>query len=251
MQFREIEQHYRAGLARYGGVEATLFDTPGTTITPVEERRGTSRASTYQIGVHTLVYCDPEVFDIVQLLAQPARSLPPSDLEGWATEHGFEFEGGGWIHLASASMLKPTELPEGASSTVLDRENPFDRALIRELVDAVGPVDADEADLDLDNLDPLIVALIDRHGRIGAYASERSFEYGEDFADIAIAARRDLRGNRWGSAAVSTLCQHIFDLGRLPLYRCTWENTGSRRLALSIGFREVTSLAAMRLHESE
>jgi len=249
MRFREIEHHLRAGLAGYGCVEATLFDGPGTTIAPVEDREGTRRASTYQIGVHTVVYCDPAVADLVRSLVDATESFRPSELAGWAKTQGFEFEGGGWIHVADASMLRSVDLPEGASVSVLDGEDATHRARIGDLIATVGPAEADEADLDLDNLDPLIVALVDREGRIGAYASERPFEYGEGFADIAIATRPDLRGKRWGSAAVTALCQHIFDRGRLPLYRCSWDNMGSRRLALSLGFVETVTLAAMRVQE--
>jgi GNAT superfamily N-acetyltransferase len=248
MRFREIDRHLREGLARYGRVEATLFDSPGTTIAPVEDRERTSRASAYLVGAHTIIYCDSAVADTVRLLADPARSLPPSELRGWATGHGYEFEGGGWIHLVDASMMRPPDLPEGTTPIVLDADDPDDRALIADLVDAVGPDDADEADVNLDNLDPFILALVDQQGRIGAYASERPFEYGESFADIAVLTRPEMRAQGWGSAAVSTLCEQIFDRGRLPLYRCNWENSGSRRLALSLGFVETVTLAAMHLH---
>jgi ribosomal protein S18 acetylase RimI-like enzyme len=250
MRFHEIQRRYRAGMARYGNVEPSLFDSSGTTIAPVEDREGTNRASAYRIGVHTVVYCDPAVADLVRSLADATQSFPPSELAGWAKTRGFEFEGGGWLHLIDLSMLRSVDLPEGASVSVLDRGDATHRARIGDLVAAVGPDDADEADLDLDHLDPRIVALVDPQGRIGAYASERSFEYGEEFADIAIATHPEFRGRGWGSAAVSVLCADIFERGRLPLYRCTWDNTGSRRLALSLGFVETVTLAAMRMREA-
>lgn len=245
MQFPEIEQRYRAGLARYGNFDPGCLDRPGTTIAPVGDRRGTKLASVYLIGVHSVVYCDPELVTLLDDLASTDHSFAPGEVAPWAAQHGFEYIGAGWNHLADRAMLTRVALPEGADPVILDRENPTDRSLIADLVDATSPEETDEADLDLDNLDPFMVALVDR-GRIIAYASEKPSEHDEGFADIAILTRAPLRSRGWGRAAVSVLCDEIFDRGRFPLYRCAQENTRSRRLALSLGFKEVVSLAAMR-----
>jgi hypothetical protein len=246
VKFHEIEQRYRAGFARYAGVDAAVFEHPGTTVAPVDDRRGTGGASAYAIGAHTIVYCDPVVVDRVGELRDPDRSLPVDAVADWAATHGAELIGGGWNHLSDETMLTPVDPPRGATIAMLEREQPADRELIRALVEVTDPDEADEADLALDNLDPFIVALLDGDVGIGAYASERPSDHDEAFADIAILTRHDKRHQGWGSAAVSTLCRHVFDRGRFPLYRCNWDNTESRLLALSLGFVEVASLAAIR-----
>jgi RimJ/RimL family protein N-acetyltransferase len=251
MRFREIETVYRQGLARYGGVDPGLFDRRGTTIAPVADRTGLKTASAYEIGEHTLIFCDPEVAGVVGSLASSTDSFPSDRLAGWGTEHGFTYVGAGWCHLADQSMVTDLPPPPDATPVILDRDNADDKALIAGLVEVTDPDEADEADLDLENLDPFILGLLDQDGRIGAYASEKSSEHdAEFFADIAILTRSDMRGMGWGRAAVSILCGHIFDRARLPLYRCSQDNTGSRRLALSLGFEQVVALAAIRGSDS-
>lgn len=245
MQFPEIERRYRAGLARYGNFDPGCLDLPGTTIAPVADRRGTKLASAYLIGAHSVVFCDPELVTLLDDLASADDSFSPNEVASWASRHGFEYIGAGWNHLVDRSMLTRVPASEGANRVILDRDNPTDRALITDLVEATSPEEADEADLDLDNLDPFIVALLDR-GRIVAYASEKPSEHDEAFADIAVLTRATLRSRGWGRAVVSFLCDEIFDRGRFPLYRCAQENMHSRRLAVALGFKEVVSLAAMR-----
>jgi len=246
MQFQEIEKRYRAGLARYGNIDPECLDRSGTSVAPVADRRGTKLASAYQMGQLTVVYCDPEIVTLLDELASSETAFSPNDVAPWASTHGFEYIGAGWNHLADRSMVKHVRIPEGATPVTLDRDSAADSSLIEELVSFTDPEEADEADLDLDNLDPFIVALLDRDRRIAAYASEKPSEHEETFADISILTRSDVRGRGWGKAAVSLLCNRIFERRRLPLYRCAQENTGSRHLALSLGFREVVSLAAMR-----
>ena len=49
-----------------------------------------------------------------------------------------------------------------------------------------------------------------------------------------------------GRSVVAGVSREMFGSATLPLYRCNWDRTPSRRLALSLGFREVLSLAAVR-----
>jgi hypothetical protein len=240
----EIRGRYRVALAAHAGIDPGMFDRPGSTIAPVEDRTGTGTASAYRVGVRTLVYCDPEVADRVSSLADADTTVEVTMLSAWAGTHGADFIGGAWHHLAGREMLADTATPDGATMSVLDRDR--DHGLIAGLVARCDPNDVEEAEVELDNLDPVIVGLLDGTGRIGAYAGEHPWELDAGFADIGVLTRPDLRRIGWGSAAVAALCRLTFEQGRLPLYRCNWDRAGSRRLALALGFVEVASLAAVR-----
>ncbi len=126
-----------------------------------------------------------------------------------------------------------------------DRAVDADVATITELIEASDPDDVDDAEIELDDLDPMIVGLVDGQGRMGSYASGRWWDGDQLFDDIGVLTRTDVRGRGWGSAAVAAFCRASLDAGRLPLYRCNRSNTGSRALALSVGFRESFSLLAV------
>ena len=129
---------------------------------------------------------------------------------------------------------------------VIDREGEHD--LIAALVasDAEG---ADEAEIELDDLDERIVGIV-RDGTLAAYASECPWDVDGTFADIGVMTHPDHRGQRLGHAVVVEVTRSIDAGGRVPMYRCNLDNTASRALSQAVGYTEVSILAAVTLREA-
>jgi hypothetical protein len=182
----------------------------------------------------------------VEGLASETDSFPVEALEGWAAANGATFLGGAWSFLLPPGRLGRCVPPAGGGLVHLNRDHASDWALIKALVDTSDPDDLEAADITMDALAPQIIGLTDGEGRLAAFASEQPWEYAPEFGDIAVLVRADKRNGGWGRAVVSTLCRDLLERGRLPLYRCNWGREPSRRLALAVGFRQNTSLAALR-----
>ncbi len=241
------EARFRAAIAAAVAIDPNLFDRAGTTVVSSEDRRDSRLVSAYHIGLHVIVWCDPGVTGQVDDLASASARLDIGTMERWAADHGAEYLGGAWSHLVDPEALPVTGIPEDASRVRLDPGDTSDRALIAELIEGSDPEDADAAELELDDLDPHIVGLIDDAGRLAVCAGERPWDVDGTFGDIGVLARADRRKLGWGRAAVVALSEEVFARGRVPLYRCNWDAPASRNLALGLRFREVLSLAAVVL----
>ena len=239
------DARFRAAIAGAVGIDSGQFERAGTTVVSSEDRRDTRLASAYAIGAHVIVWCDPAVTAAVSGLASDSTALDITGMESWAAGHGAEYLGGAWSHLIEPAVLPVLRVPEGASWVHLDRERASDREMIGELIDVSDPDDADAAELELDDLDPRIIGLLDGDGRLAACAGERPWDVDESFADIGVLVRADRRKLGWGATAVAAVCREVLDEDRIPLYRCNWDSPGSRGLALGLGFTEVSSLAAV------
>ncbi|MCB2224841.1 MAG: hypothetical protein KQH83_11795 [Actinobacteria bacterium] len=237
---------FRAALAAAGGFDAGRFDRPGTLVVPQASREGTRVVSVHAFGAAAVAWCDPGLADAAAALASETETFDPAGLAAWAAPRGGEFVGGAWSHLTAPSLLAGPPEPDGCTVAPLDRDDPGDRGRIAALVEACGEDDAEEAEIHLDDLDPLILGVAEPGGTLAGLAGERPWDLDAGTADIAVLTRPDARGRGVGGAAVAAVCREDFRLGRLPLYRCNWDNAPSRALALSLGFVEVLSLAAVR-----
>ena len=234
---------FRSALAGVAGADASLFDEPGTTVVGEAGRQGTAAASAYCVGAHTLVRCDPAIADqVTDLLADgPARGIDLDRFEELLRPAAETMHGRGFIHVMTAADVR-----EGGP---IDEVRPLDRVTDRDLIAALVAVDedgADEAEINLDELDERIVGII-RGDALAAYASECPWDTDGEFADIGVMTHPDHRGRRLGHAVVAEVTRSINRDGRIPMYRCNMDNTASRALCLAVGYTEVAVLAAVSL----
>jgi predicted GNAT family acetyltransferase len=113
------------------------------------------------------------------------------------------------------------------------------------LIAACDDDDVEEADLDLDHLDPTLTVLITADGTIAAYASSRPHNVLADFDDIGVIVHPAWRGRRLGALAVYEHVRRCRAEDRCWLHRCDLDNTASNRLAESLGFTLVTTIGAV------
>lgn len=244
--FLEIEHRFRARLASAMGIDPSVFERPGTVVTSSPGRQGTRLAAAFSVGEATILWCDPQVADRVATLADATASFPITDFEAWSGTAGAVFVGGARSHLISPDLLKAPALAAGYRWRLLEGCDPGDLALLSGFLAECDPDDVDAIDLDMDAIDRLLIGVFDAKGHLAGLASERPWDHDEGFADIAVLVNRAHRRKGIGAAAVGCLCEEDIALGRLPLYRCNWDREASHRLALSLGFVEVLSLAAIR-----
>ncbi|MEL6890237.1 MAG: GNAT family N-acetyltransferase [Actinomycetota bacterium] len=127
---------------------------------------------------------------------------------------------------------------DGLSVRWLDSSDPDDLALVRAFVESCPAEDVDEADIFVDQPDPVICVFVDDRDTIAAYASGRAFWAAAGFDDIGVLVRPDHRGVGLGAAVV-----HEFAAARCgtasQLYRHDVENVGSAGVARAVGFVEL------------
>ncbi len=243
--FETIDQRLHEAIARSIGVDVERFDHPETLLVSEESRAGSSYVVAYRVRAATCLRVDPALADRVESLRDSTNALSYDELTSWAHESGWRIVDGGYTHVLGTDDLVERPIPAGATLSEFDREVDADVQMIADLLEASDPADADDAEIELDSLDPMIAGLIDGAGRMAAYASGRWWDDDQRFDDIGVLTRPDVRGQGWGSAAVAAFSRMSLDAGRLPLYRCNWSNSASRALALSVGFRESFSLLAV------
>ena len=219
---------------------------PSTRVVPEDSRAGSGLAVAYAIGRLIAIRCDPELEAGLGELRSPDSALTVEEFETWATDRSWSVVDGNDNHVLPADAGAPAvSLPAGATLVDLDTSDGQTRAWIAELIEATGPDDADEAEVDLDDLDDLAVALVSDGGAIAAYASARPWDVDGSFDDIGVLVHPQHRLGGWGSGVVAALVGRSLARGRHPLYRCNWTIVGSKRLAVGLGFETVSRLLAV------
>lgn len=235
----------RDEIAQSMGVDPSVFASPNVTVAP-DERRAESHVSTaYAFGDHLVVFCDPAAEAI---LREGVRDMEPT-LDAWcnrAGELGGEFLGIGRNQVLAVRDLAEPVLVDGFEFRVLDRDDAAHMAMIQRLIDVSDPDDVDEAEIEMDNMDPFIDVVVDEQREIASFAAARPFETASTFYDIGILTRADCRAQGLGTAAVMTLCRHLLAENAEPLYRCDEDNQGSVALSAGMGFEVAHRLAAFR-----
>jgi GNAT superfamily N-acetyltransferase len=244
--FEYMERRFRAAIATAAGIDATRFNRPGTVIAPDSDRDGSQMAVIYRIGELSLVWCDSTIADRVQMVADDTAPFPTRGLAAWASANGGVYVGGAWSHLVVPDEIDVPPIPPRYTWRALDGDRVADRDLIEGLAARCDDEDIDEAELEMDDLDPLIIGALNGEGRLVGEAGARPWDADEGFGDIGVLVDPSERRLGLGAGLVARLCGRQSGTRWLPLYRCNFDRAASRRLALSIGFQEVSSLEAVR-----
>ena len=130
---------------------------------------------------------------------------------------------------------------------MLDRDVADDVAVLAEFVNAISQDDLDEVELDLDELDPFIVALFDGDTMV-AYGSGRPDSRAAVFDDIGVLTHPDHRRRGLGVRVVAEFVKRrrASDPTRRMLYRCNTDNVASNAVAESLGFSFANTVGAVR-----
>lgn len=243
----DIRARQLAALIADVGIEPEAVRQPQTIITPEEDRVDSGMAVAYLLGKATVVRCDPALAPALGEIASTTDGCSLEEYEAWGVEQGWRFIDGGDQHVIAVDGLVPRAVPAEATLVQLDRDNNNDRTLIAALIGRNRPDDVDESGLDMGDLDPHIVGLLDNAGELRALASGLVWDADDIFDDIGVLTDEVMRGQGWGGAIVSAFCDASFARGRLPLYRCNWTRTASKALALSLGFELNMRVSAIGL----
>lgn len=188
----------------------------------------------------------PEEPVIFGLTAQAVASLVPL-LEGWTCINispRFASQLTALVELeAGAQRVRslddvyyrldgPVNVPHGAPARMLTTD---DAPLIEQSSPAVV---GDAAGSLLSSVRNGHVAAVIVNDRIVALA--HTFMISREFADIGVVTDEALRGRGYASAAAALVCQAVQAGGRTPVWSCGATNLASNRVALKLGFREVS-----------
>jgi GNAT superfamily N-acetyltransferase len=235
---------YRHAIAGVLGLDADVLDVGGCTVTATEERRGTRLVSHYRIGAHSIVWCDPDVVDAARPLVNPDRPMESDELAAWADVRGGHRVGAGFEHVLPLGARLPA--PAGAVA-VLDATHAID--LVGELLASCSEDDRDEAEFDLEHLDPILVGWL-ADDRLLGLAGARPWDVRPGFLDIGVIVGPAGRGRGVGTAVAAEVTEQIRLHGHLPLYRCNAVNEASTRLCRRLGFEVAADIEAYELPAS-
>lgn len=221
----------------------------GTSLVPADDRLGSRIATCYPFDGRTAVWCDPDVAEQLAPIVGPTP-LSARDFVTSCTELGAEVRGIGLNRVLDGPPLDPHIELGACSIRSLDRNDAADVALIAAFRAAVSDADAEEAELDVDDLDPHIVAAIestdDQHGeRMLAFAGARLAD-SIQFDDIGVITHPAARWRGLGVACVHRLIESRRASDTPAMYRCEADNTGSGRIAERLGFDLVQTVGSVR-----
>lgn len=245
-----MRAQFLEALVQQMGCDPALLGESGVTVKGHPDRAENHVTAGYIVGSHFVITCDPAVE--TSLVAATADMAPTFD--AWAelaAKLDGELLGTGRMQLLDSHDLDPHPAPPGYTVQSLHRDDPADYARIERLVEAGSEDDLDDAEIELDDLDEIIVCALDGDGEIAAFSSGRPFDLVPRFGDIGVMTREDSRKLGLGRAAVAALCPRLIAANLEPLYRCDQDNEGSISLSASLGFTPVTNLVAYRFPTDE
>jgi len=121
-----------------------------------------------------------------------------------------------------------------------------DKQSMLELFDACSEEEIDDADIYIDELDPVNYGSFDGDNLV-AYCSYRMFS--DSICDVGVIIHPLHRNKGLGKAVVSSLAEHCFKNDVIPMYRVFASNNYSLRIPKALGFRQmvlVTVVTARR-----
>ena len=233
---------YVGGLAKQFGVAAERFSEPGVLVVPSPDRQGQRLVSHYHVDRHSVFWIDPDLERLFASWRPGSGPVSFGEFGEWARSTGATLIGRGVEHLLGPLYETLGRAPE---LVVLDGSADAGIATVRTLLEDCSEDDLDEAEFEIDALDPFLVGWVE-DGRLLALAGGRHEPARPGCMDIGVLVHAGARASGRGRAVVAATVEEILTAGQVPLYRCGTENTGSSRLCRSIGFETVLELEAYR-----
>jgi GNAT superfamily N-acetyltransferase len=237
-------ERYLASLLAAAETEHGRALGSGTTLVVDPERDGTGSATCYPTPRASIVWCDARVFERLASI-ESSRALSAEEFVVAAEDLGAMLVGYGRNRVLDSEPRRPdADLGDLVVRHLGTRDAP-PISMLDGLIAACDDDDVEEAELDLDHLDPTFTLLVTPDGTIAAYASSRPHHVEPSFDDIAVLTHPAWRGRRLGALAVHEYIRRRQVEGRRWLYRCNVGNVGSNRVAESLGFTLVTTIGAV------
>jgi len=221
----------------------------GTTLVVDAERDGTGTATCYPTPHASIVWCDASVRERLAAV-ETTKALSAEEFVAAATDLGATLVGYGRNRVLNGDPRQPAADLGDLAVRHVDSNDAALIAMLAELIAACDDDDVDDADLDLDHLDPSYTLLVTPEGTIAAYASARPIVVDSSFDDIAVLTHPAWRGRRLGALALCEFIRQRQTEGRRFLYRCNIENLASNRVAETVGFTLTTTIGAVSLPTS-
>jgi GNAT superfamily N-acetyltransferase len=220
--------------------ESTLGRTvgDGTTIVADARRAGTGSASCFPTPGATIVWADPSVSERLAPL-ESARALSVHEFVGATETLGATPTGSGQWRVLDGALRPPVADTVELTMQHVGTDDLPPVPLLARLIDECDDPDVEEADLDLERLDPLMTLLLAPDAHVTVFAGGRPHGLLEDYHDIGVLTHPAWRRRGLGALAVHELVRG--HLGCSWLYRCDVDNVVSARLADSLGFSLVTT----------
>jgi len=237
-------RRFQEALMANGAVDKSLVSASGFSLGPEESRRGSSIASCYTIGAHTVLFCDPDLTTQLQGFADAHPEADRGRWLTWAREQGAVHLGSGVMRVRSTAA--PQVRPPFAGVSALSAADTADVARIHAFLDGCDEDEIEDADIDRDNLDPVIRCTLDGIGAVSAFASALPWDALPDWWDIGVLTAGGHRRQGLGKRCVAAVVAGIEEHGGTALYRHDPANTGSAGVASSLGFDVATELDAVR-----
>ncbi len=214
----------------------------GTVVVGATGRAGSIAAVAYPLGSHTIIWCAPELAERLSPLEGQAPLTDEQYVDA-AERLGGTFAGAGRNRVL---VSRPASIELSMGRLVdLDPDGDGDRSRLADFTAACPPEDVDDAEIDLDDLDPVMSAVVDGDEQIISFASARPWEIDPGFDDIGVLTHPASRGRRLGAAVVSHFAARLQAAGRVPFYNHNVDNVGSQRVADAVGFEIVNPVAAV------
>ena len=236
------QARYFCGLANHFGVPDRLFGASGSIVVPAPSRQGSGRVSHHHIGRHSLIWTDPDLMPILADWDRRQTAVAFDELRTAALASSAELLGHGLEHVLPATYR---QLPRPPEVTVLDGGSADGIRTAQSMFDECSKEDLDEAEFEIDALDPHLVGWIEG-GRLLALAGGRPEKARPECMDIGVLVHPDARLGGRGRAVVAAVAELVLESGNVALYRCESANIGSQRLCRSVGFELAMELDAFQ-----
>ncbi len=233
-------QRYVSAVVRAAATDLGREIPVGTTVVGSPSREGSTAAVAYPLVDRTVIWCAPAKQPRLAAL-EGDRPLSADEFVANATALGGTVGGYGHHRVLDG----PAQSTDSRRLMWLDRAVPADVALIARFAASCSEDDLDEAELDLEDLDPTIAVILADDGSVVSYASGRPWSFDPDFDDIAVITHPQCRRRGLGAAVVAGYAAAQQARGRLQFYNCGLDNVGSNRIAQAAGFTVVTTVVAV------
>lgn len=219
--------------AEFYKCETSLFNEPGSHVHISERMKGTGRVSIRFIGTRSMISIDEEVKEKVEnILAEAPVGLTIG------MEHFITYFGNEKIKVNSITAANLV-----AEDKIISPETPDSRYELRKLTEA-----------DAGKLEKLCFACTEEevdnayvetgHDIVLGYfegdelvAAASTLDWGV-FFDVGVITHRERRRTGLGKSIVYELCREIFNIKKIPLYRCEVSLFSSLAVAKSLGFSQ-------------